>query len=103
MSDEHEKMMKQMSELLDEIEKVLPNVVWTKESPSGVPEQYETVAFRGTLPGWVFSVVGFSIEDQGFPPGTRGHDGMVIHGSTVIRLTRPLAEKAYAIANQSFS
>jgi hypothetical protein len=59
--------------------------------------------YTGSANGWDFIVMAFSIEDQGFPPGSRGFDGAgtIVHGvgaGTIMRLTRELAEKAYRLA-----
>lgn len=64
-------------------------------------------AYTGQAHGWTFQIVAFSIEDQGFPPGSRGFDGtgtIVLGGKgTLLRLTRVLAEKAVKLAEAQAS
>lgn len=66
-----------------------------------------TQAYTGQAEGWTFQVVAFPIEDQGFPPGSRGFDGtgtITLGGrGTLLRLTRPLAEKAVKLAEAQAS
>jgi hypothetical protein len=59
--------------------------------------------YTGSANGWNFLVMSFSIEDQGFPPGSLGYDGTgtIVQGAgagTIMRLTRELAEKAHKLA-----
>jgi hypothetical protein len=58
--------------------------------------------FQGKKEGWHIVVCSFSIEDQGFPPGSRGHDGAARHKDrgVVLHLTRGQAEAFYADAEK---
>jgi len=90
----------EMGALLVEIERVLPKVEW-QAKPEAVKEAEGELAPRchvGTYGKWYFVVTSFSIEPQGFPPGSRGWDGAGRKGSVVIRLTRQLAERACKLA-----
>ncbi|HEY5658346.1 MAG TPA: hypothetical protein VIY27_11220 [Myxococcota bacterium] len=54
---------------------------------------------------WRFVVISFGIEDQGFEPGSLGYDGTVVVASaaatTVVRMTRSVAETMHAAATAS--
>lgn len=80
--------------LLRQIEAALPTARWLSGPPPGPGAR----SFKGTGGGWVFLVVAFSIEDQGFPPGSLGYDGTAMRGGTIVRLTRSLAERAVKLA-----
>ena len=58
-------------------------------------------AFTGRGSKFTFLVVAYSIEDQGFPPGSLGYDGTASGIPAVVHLTRELAEKAFKQAVQS--
>jgi hypothetical protein len=83
----------EMRDLLAEIDRVLPMVKWKrcKDNRTTPPSEF----FEGTTHEWYFVSASFSIEEQGFPPGSRGYDGIGRKGSTVIRFTRPLAERVF--------
>ena len=55
----------------------------------------EAEGFTAHTKNWNFAVVEFGIEDQGFPPGSKGYDGTAHKTGTVLRLTRDLAKKAF--------
>lgn len=86
-----------------EIRAALPSVEWTRmdgnESPLGVPA-HDATFYTGAHPVWNFVVSAFSIEAQGFPPGTLGFDGAARASDRplVVRLTRAVAEEAYRLA-----
>ncbi len=85
-------------QLLKQIEAAIEVATW---SPMLMPEpvQNDARGYSGVAPGWVFNVVSFEIESQGFPPGSRGYDGAASNTSGVsVRLTRELAEKAFRLA-----
>jgi hypothetical protein len=64
-----------------------------------MPGPRDAEAYRGTAPGAVFTVVAFSIEEQGFPPGSLGYDGAAaLSLGMVVRLTRVQAERAVKLA-----
>lgn len=50
--------------------------------------------------GWSYVLCSFDVSDQGFPRGTRGHDGTARKGGIVLRLTRRLARLAYRKAHE---
>jgi hypothetical protein len=56
--------------------------------------------FIGKKDDWAILVVPFSIEDQGFPVGSRGYDGTATNRAegVVMRLTRGQAEVLYSDA-----
>lgn len=98
--------MEEMNRILREVEEVLPAVVWTPEV-SGVQTEelvrLGTRIWRGQTGHWLFVVASFSIEDQGFPPGTFGADAVATNKATsvVIRLPRALAVKAWELARNT--
>ena len=49
---------------------------------------------------WNFVVAEFGIEEQGFPPGSKGYDGTAHKAGTIIHLTRELAELAFKKADR---
>lgn len=61
---------------------------------------YKMRAFVGTADGWHFVITDFSIEDQGFPEGSRGVDGAANNHEKVLvlHLTRELAQKGLNLA-----
>lgn len=71
-------------------------IQWT-EGPPG-EDEHASATYVGRAPGWHFVVASFSIESQGFPPGSRGYDGVARSGTTVLHLTRDLAERAVKMA-----
>lgn len=90
---------------------LLPLVQWvrvTKHAPEDVP--HEALFYRGTFSSSprrsiTFVVTSFEIESQGHPKGSRGCDGMMTEsdaesGATMVRLTRPLAERALKLAEE---
>jgi hypothetical protein len=54
---------------------------------------YNTKCYIGTVSKSRFLVASFDIEDQGFPPGSRGYDGSHTKRNTITRLTREQAER----------
>lgn len=50
--------------------------------------------YTGSADGWFFTVCDFSIEEQGFPKGSRGYDGAGRSDNMVLHLTRELAQRA---------
>jgi len=64
-------------------------ITWTEQPFDNDPEnKHDARGFIGTVDDLRMVIVSFDIEDQGFPPGYRGHDGTVMDGSTILRLTR---------------
>ena len=55
----------------------------------------EAKSYKASAGEWQFSLVSFSIEDQGFTKGARGADGTAVKTDppTVMRLPRSLAEE----------
>jgi hypothetical protein len=68
------------------------------DAPTGAESYEGTLTLNKT--SWRFLVVAFSIEDQGFPPGSKGYDGTVVSGRSVVRLTREQAKRAYKRAKK---
>jgi len=94
-----------MAELLREIDRELPSVIWKPTEDAGlIGGQHQVQAYEGkTESGWVFLAISFEIESQGHPKGSRGYDGVGRVGQTVIRFTRALAERAFKIAQAKIS
>jgi hypothetical protein len=88
-----------LAELIKEIEEDLPTVKWTPKKPIKAPEDATFYAGRGAG-GWNLLAISFDIEDQGFPPGSKGYDGSATKEGTVMRLTQELAEKAFKLAEE---
>lgn len=77
------------------IDEAIETAHWTKlDAPPEAPPDIEL--FNGSAEGWTLTAASFSIEDQGFPPGSRGYDGAATSTTkgVVVRLTREQAEKA---------
>jgi len=51
--------------------------------------------------GGAYVLASFPIEDQGFPPGSRGYDGTYVRGPNMLRLPRELAEKAFKVIEEA--
>jgi hypothetical protein len=83
--------------LLSEIEALLPQVRWGDRQVLDTERNAE--AFVGSALGFSLTVAAFDIEDQGFPPGSRGYDGAAVLHGTVLHLTRELAETAFKYAS----
>lgn len=97
-----------MTKLLNQAETAIRAVKNWQRMPllKGVPAG--TQGFMGSANGWRFIIMSFSIEDQGFPPGSKGYDGTgsltaAGSGPVILRLTRPLAELACKLAERSQS
>jgi len=86
-----------MKGLLDKIKADLENnEFWKvkKETPRGAKS---ILAHTHT---WNYVLVEFDIEDQGFPPGSKGYDGTAFKAGTVVHLPRELAELAFKKAKE---
>jgi len=64
------------------------------------PESSGGEGFVGTVDGFRLVVYSFSIENQGFPPGSLGYDGALTSGTAVVRMTREVAEAIHAAATK---
>ena len=81
--------------MLREIDEDMREAKWeSKEAPDGL----DAKAYKGTSSRWEFVVVDFSIEDQGFPKGSRGYDGVARLGEVILHLPREVAEAAFRFA-----
>lgn len=92
--------MEELQAALAEIEQVLPSVTWvTDDAAADTAEIVRLGArfWRGSANDWEFVLCSFSIENQGFPPGTFGADGAARHTRRplVVRLPRELAMRAW--------
>jgi hypothetical protein len=56
--------------------------------------------FRGRSRDWSFILSDFSIENQGFPPGSRGYVATAADGYAIIHLPHELAQKAIELAER---
>lgn len=91
-------------EFLAQAEPHLPSVVWTRDlkTESEPPVSSHLAKFyQGVGGGYIWTLVSFSIEDQGFPPGSRGYDGVVAKDGTVCRMTRAFATQAAHYAEKA--
>ena len=86
---------------LAEIRAALPSVAWTAMPGNEATDAHGATFYTGAHPVWNFVVSAFSIEAQGFPPGSLGFDGAARASDRplVVRLTRALAEEAYRLAS----
>ena len=90
-------------EIFEEARKVLSSCQWKEiETPTG-----DAICYQGSAPNdWHFVMVSFSIENQGFPKGSRGYDGTISRDGTLtrrgafVRMTREMAEEVYKIAEK---
>lgn len=97
--------MDNSKQVLEEITKALRgDVAW---KGTDVPTPKGTAPARG-FKGWynnewLFLVVEFDIEPQGFPPGSKGYDGTAsnMKKGAIIRLTTELAREAFLAAERS--
>jgi hypothetical protein len=93
-----------MQQVLEEAEKAAEGAQWRASEPINRVGELEhsgdVRGFEADKDGWHFIVVSFDIENQGFPPGSRGYDGACrnTEKGTVLHLTRELAEKFYKAA-----
>lgn len=89
-----------MQHLLAEAVSVLPRMKWmTLSIPDDMPDK-TAKSYMGTADAWVITVISYDIENQGFPPGSRGYDGVGRRGGFVLHLTRELAEQAFKLAER---
>lgn len=99
------------AKLLRDAEDALPFAEWSLRAPT--PEDAELASahddptlasahdarfYKGSGGGYEWTLASFSIAEQGFPPGSRGYDGMVVKGVFICRLPRELATKACLLA-----
>jgi hypothetical protein len=89
------KNQQMIMDYLREIEEVIPKIDdWKPEIIENSP--VDARAFTGTYGDWKLVIVDFDIENQGFPPGSRGYDGAASNRSklALVHLTREVAKKA---------
>lgn len=93
--------------VLTAIEAAVEKATWTLDT---LPMPEPVVALAGKLvigasPEWVFTLISFSIEDQGFPPGSRGAEMTARHTREpwVIRCPRPIAERARVLSDAALA
>ena len=81
------------------IEAAIDAATW---APFPAPPGPGCASYEGQGNGWRLLVVSFSIEDQGFPPGSLGYDGSATFPAQalVVRLTRPQAKRAFERAEK---
>lgn len=93
--------MEELQAALAEIEQALPSVTWVADDVAAADTaglvRLGARFWRGYANDWEFVLCSFSIEDQGFPPGTFGADGAARHTRRplVVRLPRELAMRAW--------
>lgn len=81
-----------MKKILREAAEAIESASWSPPMPPS-PGRSVT-SYRGQSGEWTIVVCEFSIEDQGFPPGSMGYDGVARIGTAMLHLTRELAERA---------
>jgi hypothetical protein len=88
-------LLKQLAEQAEKIQ-------WTADNLGGEVTRNDPSAraFTGKVEGWHVLVVSFSIENQGYPRGSRSYDGTGVRKQppVVLRFTRELAEKLFKVA-----
>lgn len=90
----------QADKLLREVDQAILDAKWV-----AVPEFEDhpgTRGFTGVTTGWILTAVCFPIEDQGFPPGSLGYDGVAscFRPAAVVHMTREQAQRAVERANE---
>lgn len=98
--NQHKIMQKRLQEIRDVL--ATDEISWKEKS---IPENPGNGrAFQGFYKTeWIFLVVEFDIENQGFPPGSKGYDGTAtdLRRVGIIHLTRELAEELFLAAEKS--
>lgn len=99
---------KEMEEALVFADKAMMEAKWEqidpgKDKPDPSAKFYKGTPDSGESTGsWSFVVCSFDLENQGFPPGSRGYDGACTVASPdqnyILRMTRELAQKACELA-----
>jgi len=85
--------MPDMIALLNEVERALPDMTWKPVSPpSELLDRDKTIKVYEGHGSWVITVMSFS--------GSKGYDGTAVKDGTVLRLTRELAQQAFAAAEK---
>jgi hypothetical protein len=85
----------EMNKMVAEARRILEHgeLSWEEIDVKDDPAKaFATKAYKGHGEGWVFTIVSFDIEPQGFPPGSRGYDGAAVHKGTILHLPRDVAE-----------
>ena len=84
--------------MIDNVDELLQAAAWKQvDAPKGDVDAMFYVGF--TSEGVQVSVASFSIEDQGFPVGSRGFEGAIRKENVLQRLTREQASTAVALAS----
>lgn len=93
----------EMRVLLEEVAADLDRVDSWEAVPLPPDAPPTATAYSGGSRGWRFLVCGFSLEDQGLPPGTRGSAGTAtaIDRGLVLALPRELSDKACRAAEMA--
>ena len=81
---------------LKEIVEAAKHAKW--ESAPVPDDTTSSQAYVAETETWRITVVSFDIEPQGFPKGSRGHDGAAAGDGMLIRLPREVAEQVFEIA-----
>ena len=91
----------EMWRCLAEIEADLPTAKWALiDGPARETNTTGVLLYEGSTNRWRFTVCSFETESQGFPPGSRGHDGAATKPGVVLHLTRELAKRAVELAEK---
>jgi hypothetical protein len=96
-----------MSSAMDDIGAVLAEIeqeakkieCWSKHE-GAVSEDPTACMYTGAGGDWVIIIVSFDIESQGFPKGSRGHDGAAKGKGMVIRLPRAMTMALAMLAEE---
>lgn len=85
--------------MIDVDKLIKKGITWTEQPFEGDPEnKHDTRGFIGIIDDLRIVVMSFEIESQGFPPGSRGHDGTIMGDGTIVRFTRDQAKRLCADA-----
>lgn len=92
----------EITKLLSEVEAAIASAAGWRV-PAGAASQLppDAVPYESNSGAWRILAFEFSIEDQGFPPGSVGYDGVASSTEgrlTVMRLPRETAERAVRTA-----
>jgi hypothetical protein len=96
-------MQHQIMGMLKEIAEAAQTAKWAMMDLPPPVQTHDATArgFTGRAGAWEVLLLSFSIEDQGYPAGSRGYMGTALNGGTMLRLTRELAEKLFKLAEKS--
>lgn len=93
-----------MQQLSEEVGQGLEKVrEWRVDSTPSIPDG--SILYVGRSATWNYAIFSFSLEEQGFPSGSRGFDGTAtgVEHPTIVRLTREQATRGAKLACQAIA